>query len=493
MLDSRSAKVLVLSSGQALTALVGIVSAAVLARVFSQHDYASYRQALLAYTFAVPFVTLGFDRALYYFLPGEEKRLRGILVENLLWLLGAGALLSLFLLAGGNRLLAMRFHNQELSGLLRLLILYPLFMLPAASLPACLMGRNRSEQVAGFNVGSRLVMLLATVMPCLFWPSPATAIIGIVIGGAITSAAALVLMFRACNIGSWHPTLSGIRKQARFSVPLGLAGLIATVSISLDQVMVAALCPPAAFAVFVNGAMEIPLIGMVTGSVTSVLIVDYARFYKEGRVGEIVALIHRAMVKCALILIPAMAFLLCMAPEMMRLIFGPAYEASAVPFRIYLLLLPMRTLTFGAIFMATGNSRRVLEQSLIPLVGKLILTWHLIKLLGPIGAPVTTVMITYCLTIPFLLFQLDSILHQPVLTLFPWKHLSKIALASFAPTIAVLTLKALLPMNDSIRLAVTFGAYAPLTLVLLGWSGLVNVKQLIGEIRARVASQFAYR
>src|SRR5205814_625435 len=98
------------------------------------------------------------------------------------------------------------------------------------------------------------------------------------------------------------------RKQVRFSVPLGLATLIGTVSLSLDQVLVAAACAPAAFAVYVNGAMEIPLIGMVTGSVTPVLMVDYARLYREGRLSEIIALIHRAMVKCALILFPAMVF-----------------------------------------------------------------------------------------------------------------------------------------------------------------------------------------
>ena len=34
----------------------------------------------------VLFAVLGLDRALYAFLPGEEKRLRGILVENLLLL-----------------------------------------------------------------------------------------------------------------------------------------------------------------------------------------------------------------------------------------------------------------------------------------------------------------------------------------------------------------------------------------------------------------------
>ena len=383
MLQTRFAKVIVLSSGQALTALVGIVSAAVLARVFSQTDYASYRQTLLAYTFAVPFVTLGFDQALYYFLPGEEKRSRGILVENLIWLLGAGALLSLFLLVGGNRLLAMRFNNPDLATLLLFLIPYPLLMLPAASLSACLMARNRTEQVAGFNVGSRILMLLAIVVPCLIWPNPSTAIIGTVIGAAATTAAALILMFNSCNAGSWYPTFAGIGKQIRFSLPLGLAVLVGTVAQTVGQVIVAARCTPETFAIFINGAMEIPLIGVITGSVTSVVMVDYARFYREGRIDEIVELIHRAMIRSGLILLPVMTFFLCMAPETMCLIFGQRYEASAIPFRLFLLMLPIRTLTFGAILQATGNSRHVLIYAVIYLITNTLLTWCAIEFLCP--------------------------------------------------------------------------------------------------------------
>lgn len=76
MFHSRSAKVLVLSSGQALTALVGLISMTVTTHVFSTLDYATFRQANLAYAVAVPFVMLGLDRTLYFFLPGEKDRPR---------------------------------------------------------------------------------------------------------------------------------------------------------------------------------------------------------------------------------------------------------------------------------------------------------------------------------------------------------------------------------------------------------------------------------
>lgn len=426
MIESRSLKVLILSSGQALTALVGIVSAAVLARVFSPADYASYRQTILAYTFAVPFVTLGFDRALYYFLPGEQKRTRGALVENLLWLLGGGALLSLFLALGGNDLLAVRFNNPALAALLLLLIPYPMFMLPATSLSACLMARNRTEQVAGFNVGSRLLMLLAIVVPCLIWPTPRTAVLGTVLGAAVTATIALTLMFRSCDTGSWRPTAAGFRKQISFSVPLGLATLVGTVAKSLDQVMVASLCAPAAFAVYVNGAMQVPLIGMLTSSTASVLMVDYARFYKEGRTAEVLALIHRAMVKVALLAFPIMVFFMCMAPEVMSLVFGAHYRDSSIPFRLYLLMLPVRILSFSAVLQATGHSRKMLAYSLISLASNSVLLWVAIRMLGPLLAPIGPVISLYAIGLPYLTWTLRSILRCSAIELFPWGDLAQV-------------------------------------------------------------------
>jgi len=99
MSESRSVKVLILSSGQALTALVSVISMAVLTRVFSKPDYATFRQTLLTYTFAAPFVMLGMNRALYFFLPSERERPRTWLVENLLLLALAGAVLVIHRIA----------------------------------------------------------------------------------------------------------------------------------------------------------------------------------------------------------------------------------------------------------------------------------------------------------------------------------------------------------------------------------------------------------
>ena len=491
MVKSRSVKAIILASGQGLTTLVGIVSAALLSRLFSKDDYATYRQTMLAYTFAAPFIMLGFNQALYYFLPSEKHRPRGVLVENLLLLVSGGLLLTVFLLLGGNELLAWRFGNPKLATTLLLLAPYPLLMAPLATTGACLLARDRAGQVAIFNVVSRIIMLGAVLIPVCIWQTPSVAILGVVAGTSISTGIALLLMFRACTGGDWRPTRDGIRSQVKFSIPLGLASLAGAITLSLDKVMVASMCPAETFAVYINGAMEIPLIGIVTGSVTSVLIVEYTKLYRENRTSEIVGLIHRAIIKCALILLPVMAFLLCLAPEVMRFLFSAAYEESAAPFRVYLLVLPIRTLTFGAILMATGNSRYVLVASILTLVANAILTWLAILSFGMIGAAFATVASVYFVNVPYMTARIQIVLRQPLSKLFPWWQFTLVAIASSAGIPLALVAKYLLTGHlEILILAVSGIAYGLSTLAAFVYLRFVDpstiLTQLRGALRGKV-------
>jgi O-antigen/teichoic acid export membrane protein len=302
-------------------------------------------------------------------------------------------------------------------------------------------------------------------------------VIGTVLGAGVTTTAALILMFRACDAGSWRPSLDGLKKQVFFSVPLGMATLIGTVSKSLDQVMVASICAPAAFAVYVNGAMQIPLIGVINSSTASVLMVDYARFYKEGRISELLALIHRAMVKCALLIFPVMSFSMCMAPELMCLIFGAPYKDSAIPFRLYLLMLPARILSFSVVLQATGYSRKMLFYSMISLVSNSLLLWAAIRFLGYLLAPIGPIVSLYGLGLPYLMFTLRSILKCSISALFPWRELAKTIVASCLALPALLAVKyfgahwpgaVVLAMGGAVYGAITLGGFFA-----LGWGDVV--------------------
>jgi O-antigen/teichoic acid export membrane protein len=481
-LQSRTGKAAILASGKTANAVVTIVIAAVLARLLSKYDYATYRQTMLVYAFIGPIMMLGLDRSLYYFMPNEPQRSRGLLLENLGLLALGGSVIGLFLVAGGNVLFAGWFDNPQLASALLIFAPYPLLMMLIAPVTACLLAQNCAGRLAAFTVISRVVMLVAVVVPCLILPIPEIGVLGATAGAAAGAALAGVLMARVCRTGNWRLTLDGLRRQITYCIPLGLGSLAIIIARQLDRLMVAALCEPEAFAVFVNGAIEIPLVSIVANSVTSVLIVDFARLHREGRDGEIVKLVHRAVVKITMVLLPAMAFLMCVAPELMRLLFGAAYDASAQPFRVYLLMLPARALAFGAVLLATGNSRYIMYGAGLGLAVQVVLAWYAIKLFGATGAAAAAVVVLYCVSVPFMLIVLRRVLATPAHALLPWGGMFRVGLAGVLPALPLLLVRNLVALPDGAALLLGAAIYAAGLTVTFDRFGLLRLRSVLAAL-----------
>ncbi len=248
--------------------------------------------------------------------------------------------------------------------------------------------------------------------------------------------------------------------------------------------LVSARCEPEVFSVYSIGAMEIPLVGMVTGAITSVVMVDYARHYRENHIGGMVSLIHRAMTKSAVFLLPMMVFLLCVAPDLMCFLFGEQYRDSSLPFRVYLLLLPVRTITFGAVLQATGGSKHILASAVLMLAANAVLGWLAIGWIGPVGAALASVIATYLVCVPYLIGAIRSTLRVSFRELFPWMALLKLSATTIVPGIATLAVMAFLPSPHFVRLAAASVVYGGLLLAILLWTGLIRIPDLVEMARA---------
>lgn len=479
----------VLASGRFLSALTGLAVLAVLSRLFTREEYATYLQTMLVFTFAAPFLTLGLPKTLYYHLPGERTRSRAILIENLLLLAIAGGVFWAFLSFGGAGLLAWRFHNPALSRTLSILAPFALFALPAVTVEPCLIARDRVDQVAAYTILSRLFKLCIVSGACLVWRTPEAVTAAVVIWAAIVLMPALALMFRFCKEGGWTPGVSGMFMQLRYGAPLGLAMIFGVVSLTLDKVLVAGMCSEAEFAIYANGAVQIPFIGIITGSVTSVLLPEFRRLHEEKRHGELVALMGRAMIKCGLILIPMMFFLVFMAPEVMRVLFSAKYVDSAAPFRIWLLYLPLRIIVFGAISAVVGNNVHVLVCSIGHLLLNYLISVFLIGRIGYIGAAVGSVLAGYLFMLPFYMVVFARTFGVSARDVFPWKKIATLLLASGLPGLLLYCIPWLKFPNDLAALTIFGFLYVLLTAVLFHYCHLIDIGR-IGEMARREFSAF---
>lgn len=395
MSQSVGLKVFSLSFGKVLTSVIGLVSVMILSRILSLGEYATYRQTLLVYSFSVPLLTLGLPDAIYYFLGDELHRKRGIVNDTLFLLLCIGGLFGFFLLVGGNSIIADRFNNPKLAETLQIFSVYPIFTLPLATVTAVLVVQSRLKQLLVFNIFSRLLLFLLVIIAAIRFSTAKSLIYAEVISGGIVFGVLLWLLNHSVPSDQPSIKLNGMKRILLYSIPLGLASMIGTISAQMHQVLVSTLCSPSEYAIYTNGTFEIPFIGVITGSIATIILVELRRFTASGQIYEALALFRKAAIPSSMILFPVMIYLFIFADQFISVLFSEKYLASVIVFRISLLILPARIIYYGSALLAFGLSKIILFRSALSLLFNALLSIGLINIVGYYGAIISFIVVLY--------------------------------------------------------------------------------------------------
>ncbi len=480
---SLTVKALLLASGKLLTAISTLLATATLTRLLPVEEYGTHRQVLLVFAMVSPVLMMGVPKALYYFLPGETARPRGVLLDNLAVLTLGGVLFGLGIALGLGDLVADRFDNPAVSPLLWLLIPYALFFFPQQAISACLMAVDKVRKLVLYNVASRLLLVLTVIAAALISPTARATVTANALWAAVVGIPAIVLMLRAVGPGG-RPSQEGMATQLRFGIPLGLASLLGVLSLQFDKFIVSSMCSTEDFAIYVTGAMEVPLIDIVTGAITAVVIPQLTVFYKTDRLDQIVSLWQRAMNKALLILTPVMFVVLLLGDELMTVVFSARYTDSSVPLRIYALMLPLRSAVYGSVLMATDNTRYVTLSALVGLVVNVALSWLMVWMFGANGAAWATCIAVYAVA-GTLLFPMARVLKTTPRALVDWRHVGTSLLAAGLPAAPVFAVGYALDAPDLVRLVVMGGLYGLGVVLVYRQTGLATPRQLLDFLRRR--------
>lgn len=435
--QSRRLQVFALALGRGLCAVTGLLSAAVLSRLLTKGEYATYRQTFLTYSFVAPFLSLGIHEAVFYFLAGDKAQFRSRLSGAATILSLAGLLFGIFLIVGGNRLLASRFSNEALEGtVLALLPYFPLYLVLGLVDPA-MVTLGRATQLAAFSVVSRLLIATTVIITCVLWRQALAPVLGNVLMSCIVAVSAVWLVSAHSPRGSWMPSFNSSRQLLLFSIPLGLASMIGTMTVELGKVIVSSLCTTEEFAVYINGAMDIPIVGIVTGSISSVLMVDMRRALADGRRDETVELFRRIAAKTALFIFPTFFFVMLGADWLVQVLFSAQYADSALPLRIYALILPVRVCFYGPLLVAAGKPKVVMYRALVGLFFTAVLTVVLVRRMGYLGAAAAAVVVTYAWHMTYNLYFIARHFGIPLGRVLPFSDLGRIAIFTGLPALAL--------------------------------------------------------
>jgi O-antigen/teichoic acid export membrane protein len=234
------------------------------------------------------------------------------------------------------------------------------------------------------------------------------------------------------------PQLSSIWTILKFSLPLGIAGILGTITVQMANIIVSSMCTTDEYAIFANGARELPVIGIVTTSIATIVMADMSKRIKENDYDGALALFRKSAVIGGMFLLPIMFFLLVYSREFIVMLFSEKYIGSVLPFCIFLFYLPIRIVLYQSAFMALGKNKEILFRGVIAFALSITLCYVFTKFWGYIGAAIGTVLVSYVWLVPYNLYTLSKDFKCSPFYILPLKKIYKIALCSLIGVIITL-------------------------------------------------------
>jgi O-antigen/teichoic acid export membrane protein len=401
-----------------------------LVRHLSQSEYGLFKQVFLIVGTAITVLPLSFGMSAYYFLPREGERARRQVVLNvLLFSLFVGALACLVLTLRP-RLLADIFNDSTLVAYAPLIGAVILFWVVSSFLETVAVANQETKLSTIFIICAQLTKTLFMLTALLAFGSLRSLVYAALAQG-ILQTILLLLYLHSRFPGLWLDfDFKMLRTQMAYAMPLGFAGLLFTVQTDLHNYFVSHRFGPAEFAIYSIGCLELPLVGLLRESITSVMIPRVSLLQKENETREIILLMARVMRKLAAFFFPLYAFFIVAGREFIAFLFTANYLESWPIFALNLTLLPFSILVMDPVMRAFAEHRYFLLKVRILmffiLVGSLWFGSRRFGLLGAVGAVVLVSLIERLA----LLFKFGRVLNVSRRELVLMKDVGKLALAA---------------------------------------------------------------
>lgn len=201
---------------------------------------------------------------------------------------------------------------------------------------------------------------------------------------------------------------------------LGLNDMLAVAAVWLDKVVIFLLLTSSQFAIYFNGAYEIPVFGLMLSAAGNIMVVDLAKNATDPE--KLKALLHSSTQLLAAVVFPAFCYLLFNYDTFFTFIFSEKYIASLPVFFISIFILPVRILYCTAALQVRHKSNVILAGAVIDIVAAVIFMCILYPLFGMPGLALAFVISTY-IQAAYYMHQTAILYQKPVSYFIPFKML----------------------------------------------------------------------
>ena len=276
-------------------------------------------------------------------------------------------------------------------------------------------------------------------------------------------------------------------KQLRYALPFSVAVIFQTGLQAFHQYYVAASLSAAEFAVYAIGVLQIPVLGMLVHSVVEVMLIRVSAAHKVKDLAEMTRVWGTTLERLAVIVVPSWVLAELVAPDLIVVLFGPAYAGSVLIFRIFVIAILLMMIVDHGILRATGDTPYLLVTNVVGFIASVVAVVALARfsmLLGGVIGYVLGVLVMRAMGLAMVARRLGVSFAR----LLPWVALARVGLAAaISAGVAATGLTLELPI---LRLAAVIGLFCvAYTTIVLYWDLLPReeLRMILNKLR------FVYR
>ncbi len=384
---SKIKHIFTLTFGQGINTLINLLFLPYLARSLSYTEYGSYGQTLLVVDVSRTLLLLGLSQIIYVWLSQNKIERNSVISNNYVAAFFSGLLGLVFFSISYDWFSAL-FNNPQLSKLILIYSLSLPFYILYVSQNAVLIFDKRVKESISIVIGSNLLKVFLVLISIQIFKSLEWVMWSLVIAAFVQWLWSYILTSAFFNF----KTIKSIIwfGQVKQGFLLGLTGVVGIAFLSTDGFMISHLMSIKEYAIYRNGAIEVPFIATIYGSIAAIVMPEVSRLLADNQNRKVVELKRKVISNTAMLVYPIMIFLIVFNQSFISLYLGDKYIASGSIFAVYTLSLIIRINDYSDVLISYQKTKIILISYVTAFILNIILNYVLITQVGVIGAPIAT-------------------------------------------------------------------------------------------------------
>ena len=366
--------------------MLSIAVPSLIARRLDRIEMGHYKQIFQLMATAGALLSLGFGATAFYFFPREPAKHRSICLNILLVCGGvsgtAGAILAFF-----PGLLVWLFDEKALAAYAPAVGLLIPFWVIALQLETFPVVMQEFRFAGGLIVGSNLSRAMMLFAAAAIFGTVKAIVFATIVHTAIQTA--VVFWYLESRLPGFGTAFDWklLRAQIAYQAPFTIGGILYVVQSDWHDYFVSRTFGAAIFAAYSIGCADLPLIGILIDSATSVMIGRVSELRAVDHIHEIVALTARVARKLALVFFAFFALLMIVGRDLIRFIYTDKFIDAWPIFRVNCLILMMFPILFDPIARAFPEKMAFFVRvRFVLFLGMIAALWFFTARYGPVAA-----------------------------------------------------------------------------------------------------------